>query len=510
MSEKRRLVTNTLANGAAQVVAMLAALVFMPFLVRAFGLNDYGLYILASSVNGYTALLDFGVGTSLTKMIAEMSAHDDREGVARLVSSALAFYVIIGIVIASILVAMGVFASTLFHVTPEGARLLRNIFFVSAIFQLWSWPASTAAHVLGGFQRYTFTARVNLGLTVGTVASIGIVLATKQGPVVLTALTGIVGVIATIATILLARRELHGTRVSLGRAGLPQMKRIFAFSWALFVIQVATVIVYQQTDRLVLGVFVGASAVALYEAAGKFQGFTSQLTGFVTSAVLPMASKLDAEGRHSSLKTLFIRGSKYSAALIAPVVVTLVVLADGLILRWLGPSFGGQALAARILVFPQLLMALGPVGDLIITGQGKLPLRLPYTIAITLGNLVLSLALVRPFGILGVVIGTALPYVLEFPLHVRFLLKHTGVSLVQWMREVILPVYPLLLVPVGLTVAGRFTPLFDSLAGLAVLAVSSIAAYWLALLMAGLNDSERAEVKSALAFVRERLRTGRR
>jgi len=48
------------------------------------------------------------------------------------------------------------------------------------------------------------------------------------------------------------------------------MRTIFGFSWAVFVIQVCTIIIYQQTDRIVLGIFLGASAIALYEAAGKF------------------------------------------------------------------------------------------------------------------------------------------------------------------------------------------------------------------------------------------------
>ena len=50
------------------------------------------------------------------------------------------------------------------------------------------------------------------------------------------------------------------------------MRTILGFSWAVFVIQVCTLVIYQQTDRLVLGVFLGAAAITLYEAAGKFLG----------------------------------------------------------------------------------------------------------------------------------------------------------------------------------------------------------------------------------------------
>ncbi len=182
MSEKRRIVLNTLANGIAQFTAMASAFVFMPFLIRAFGLTDYGLYLLAGSVASYAALLDFGVGTALAKLVAEKSASENHEDIAVLASTALAFYAVIGVVIASIMVFMGVYGGQFFHVDAAGAALLRNLFFVGAIFQLWLWPAATATYVLVGFQKYTFMAKVGLGVTLGNVAAIVLVLLTSSRP----------------------------------------------------------------------------------------------------------------------------------------------------------------------------------------------------------------------------------------------------------------------------------------------------------------------------------------
>jgi O-antigen/teichoic acid export membrane protein len=280
------------------------------------------------------------------------------------------------------------------------------------------------------------------------------------------------------------------------------------FSWSIFVVQVATVIVYQQTDRLVIGIFLGAAAVTLYEAAGKFQGFIVQLIGFATSAVLPMASKLDAEGRKSALHTLYFRGSKYTVALIAPVVVVLLVFAQPLIVRWLGPAFAGQAIAAQIMVLPQLFMCTATLGDSIIIAQGKLPERLPYVIAVTVANLVLSLALVRPLGILGVVLGTTIPYIVDYPFHVRLQIRQVGVSFKDWLRNIVTPTYPLLLVPLLIAWLFTYTPLMSRVAGVGLAGAVAVFAYWLALYFLGLSGSERDEVRAAVSVVRKRLGRG--
>lgn len=504
VSDKRRIVVNTLMNGAAQFASMASALVFMPLLVRAFGLTNYGLYLLAGSVASYAALLDLGVGTALTKMVAEKSVDDPEPELGRLVSAALSFYIVVGVVVAIALVTVGVFSRELFRVDAAGAQLVRNLFFLAGAFSLWGWPAATAMHVLAGRQRYTVTAGVSLGIVVGNAAAIVAVLLTHEGPFALMVMSGFISVAGTLVNIVFARRELGGAHVSPSAASLPALRSIFLFSWAVFVVQVATIIVYQQTDRLVLGIFLGASAITLYEAAGKFQGVVAQITGFATSAVVPLASRMDAEKRHSSLQTLFLRGTKYTAALIAPVVVTLMVLAEPLLRRWLGPEFVSQTTAARVIVFPQLLLALGPVGDSIIVGQGKLPKRIPYVIGITLGNLAISLALVRPLGILGVIIGTTVPYLIDFPLHMRFLLVHIGLPAKRWLREVVAPVYPLLVVPFAVSVALLRTPLMDRLLGVGLAALLSVVAYWIALYAFGLSSSEREEVRAALASARRR------
>ena len=509
MSEKRLIVVNTLANGVAQFAAMLSALVFMPFLVRSFGIGDYGLYLLASSVVGYAVILDFGVSAAVGKTTAEAAAQGDTDRLGRTISSALAFYTLVGIVVFSIMAVLAFNTGSLFKVSADGARLLRNLFLLAGTVSLVAWPSSIAGQVLGGFQKFTQTARVSVAQTIGTIAVTATVVVLHEGPVVLMAATAAVGIAGSLVNIVLARRALGRIRVSLSLADVSGMRAIFSFAWAVFVIQICTIILYQQTDRLVLGIFIGGTAIALYEAAGKFQGFVSQLSSFSVSAVMPMASHLGAQDRKAALTTLFLRGTKYSIALLAPVVVVLLVIARPLLLSWLGPTFAGQALAAQILISHQVLTAGVTLGDAMMIGLGRLPRRVPYAIGLALLNLVLSLALVRSLGILGVVLGTAIPYFIDYPLHMRLLLKVLEVPPGRWLRETIAPTYPLLLLPLGISLWLVSTGLAASMLGLAAIGALSVGSYWCALLLFGFNDIERAEVRSVADSALRRL-TGAR
>lgn len=502
--EKRRLVANTLANGLAQSAAMLASLVFMPLLIRAFGIGQFGLYMLASSVTAYAALLDFGAGSALTKMVAEHHATGDREALAGTISSTLSFYTVVGVVVALVMVGVGGAVQSLFDFDARSAVILRDMLWVGAVFQLWYWPASTARHVLAGLQRFDLLAGIGVLTTVLSVGATVWVLVSGSGPVVLIALNGAVTAGAALLTLAIARRLLGMPVLTFRGTSRKYFAAIFLFSWPVFAVQVADALFYQQTDRIVLGVFAGAAAVGLYEAAAKFNALVAYLSGLTVSAVLPLASRFGAEGRHASLKALLLRGTKYVAALVAPITLVLVVVARPLIAAWLGAEFNGQSITAQVLVLPHLLVCLGIMGDAIVISKGRFGRRIPFVIAQAILNVVLSVALVGRYGVLGVAIGTAVSHLVDFPMHMWFLLRQTDTRLGEWVRSVVVPVYPLLLVPVAVAVVLMRTALAQSIPGIAVASALSLLPYWALVYLLSFSEGEKHDVRSWATALRGR------
>ncbi len=487
-----------MASGIAQFAAMAASLVFMPLLVRHFGLQAFGLYMLATTISGYTWVLDFGVGATIQKRVAELEAKGDRRAIGELVSSAFFVYVLVGLLSAATLLVIALLSGTIFKLTPQGALLFRNLLLIASAQSLLAWPLSIGQHVLAGLQRQTLVARTSLLVTLATIAAIAITLIAGQGPLVMYVATTLAILSGAVFNTAVSRRLLKGVPTGAKLITPTILRSIVAFSWPVFVSQLVGMIVYQQTDRLVLMVFVGAAAVGLYEAVGKFQGLVIQLASMTSSAVMPMASSLDAKQHDVGIRTLFLRGSKLSLILIAPAVLALIIFARPLLLRWLGPTYLTVALAAQVMVSHQLLTAGTGVGDSIVVGRGLLKKRLPYLIGIAIGNLALSVALVRPLGILGVVLGTTIPYYIEYPLHVRFLLKELDVPLGRWLREVVLPVYPLLIVPTVVGIGLAQTRFMGNLIGVAVCMVVTVVVYWLAVFAFSLSGIEREEVRALM------------
>ncbi len=504
--EKRRLVVNTAANGTAQLASMVASLVFMPLLISAFGLGNYGLYMLASSVAAYASLMDLGVGAALTKLVAEHAATSDEATVAESVSSALVFYLLVGLIVGLSMAVLGAYSDVVFRLTGDQALLMRNMLWLGALFQVLYWPLSTARHTLAGLQRYDLLATSSVLATVLSVAATLLVLWANQGPLVLVGLNGAIGAIVAVVNVVAVRRLLPSAQVTLLAASRSRITAILGFSWAVFVVQLSDTVFYQQTDRILLGVFSGAAAVGLYEAAAKFNALMTYLSGLTVSAVMPVASGMHAEQRIASLRALLLRGTKYSAALIAPLTVLTIIFAGPIIRVWLGPKFLSQVVVAQVLVFPHLAVCLGLMGDAIVIGKGRLARRVPYIVAQAVVNLVLSALLIGPLGVLGVAVGTAIAHLADFPFHVRFLLRETDVTLGEAVRGVVLPVYPLLVLPLVIGLLLAMTSLSKSLVGIAAAWAAALLSYWVAFYFRGLSDLERAEISHVLASLARRVR----
>ena len=183
--------------------------------------------MLAGSVGAYASLLDLGVGTSLAKMVAEASATEDSLHTRRLASTALAFYLGIGLLAATIIGMIAFNAGEIFRVNADGARLLRNLLLISAVSSLWAWPANTAGAVLAGRQRYVLSARTATAAILANIGVTIVVLVTSNGPVVLMAASALVALAASATNAYLAGNEL-------GRAGESHPSTPSVRLWARF------------------------------------------------------------------------------------------------------------------------------------------------------------------------------------------------------------------------------------------------------------------------------------
>ncbi|MDP2233917.1 MAG: hypothetical protein Q8K89_09790, partial [Actinomycetota bacterium] len=150
LHSRRGVALNTSMNALAQVTSVFSTLVFFPLIVQAFGLGEYGVYVIATSAAGFVLMFDLGIGVSTVRLVASKLHAADPKGFAEITSTSLLLLTLLGVLFAGLVAGLAFVSSMVFNVTSEQADLLRRLLFIAAGTQLLWWPSSLAVHALNG------------------------------------------------------------------------------------------------------------------------------------------------------------------------------------------------------------------------------------------------------------------------------------------------------------------------------------------------------------------------
>ena len=148
--------------------------------------------------------------------------------------------------------------------------------------------------------------------------------------------------------------------------------------------------------------------------------------------------------RKERLQLILQQGTRLSLALAVPVCIGLIIMADRLIAAWVGPGFSESVLVARVLLAAVLCRVGAASASLILKGATHPRFNALANAATGVVYILLSIALIRRFGLPGVAVATFVPvgfaatFVL-FPAACRLVELPVAVAIRQAVRPAMWP-----------------------------------------------------------------------
>jgi stage V sporulation protein B len=487
-----RLVRNTLANGASSVFGVLVALVLTPFMIHELGAEAYGVYTLAltlSFLGGYATFTDLGIEAATARFVAEARADGDDELVNRLASTTLAFFSSLALVLAPLIAGLSFLLVDLFGIKGDLRDEALVCFALTGAQLLFEMPARTYFAVLEGTQRFTAFQACQVFRLVVQSAMFVAVLVLDLG---IGALGGAMA-LSSLLVLLLAHRLAHrvvpGLHVSRRLASRELLRTMLGYGGGLLGLRLFGTL-YNQMDRVIIGAAMGPRFVTIYEIANKIQSSASTVQSVAASALVPATAF--ARAQPQLLRDMFLRGTTYALAVSLPVAASVVIFAEPIINTWIDPRYTNAVTPTRLFTIYLLLASVQIVGATMVVALGYVRFMLLVSAPTVLGNLVLSILLVGPLGIDGVILGSVISYAVTYFLPLRFFLRRFEVSLGTFTKLALLPQVP------GLLAQGATAiPLLwlaeqsDSLLVVGLLALLSIAISLGAFVGGGLRGQHR-------------------
>lgn len=486
MDVRRRL--SFLAGAASNWLAFAATLAvsffLTPHLIGELGKPRYDVWCVVEAVLAYVTLLDLGVAVCLVRFVARFRATADADGLNRVASASLAVFASAG------LVAMLVGVPVLLALAPGledkvgGAGDVLPFMLLMLANVAFSLPAGVFPTVLDGLEKFTTKSAIRLVALAARTAGTVWCLNNTTGLFPLAVVFTTANVAEHVAMAVACRVALPGLRFRWRFVDRATLRQVRGGSVDAFLTMTAGRIT-GQTGAILIGLFLPGGQVTFFATAGRLVEYAKSLLRTVTGTLTPGVSAMDARGDHAGIVRLYLSATKWLLYLVVPSQIGLVLFGRPFLARWVGPEFvAGSFPALAVLSATLTLGVVQSVASRFLYGLGRLRVYARLALVEAALNVLLTVALIGPFGVVGVAVAVAVPNVLFCLVVLIHTAKQLGVGGRDYLRAC---ARPLLSGLVPLTVwlslgepAAEWTPIFTAgAAGLVPYLLAIVGAEWL-------------------------------
>jgi O-antigen/teichoic acid export membrane protein len=396
-----------MASGVATTVVNAAVLVVgYPVYLHFLGYEQYGVWLVLSTVLSFAQLGNLGIGQAVMKLVAEEYARDDLEAVQQYMTSAIVILVASGGAVFTVIILLKMQIVALFKLSNENAMTVSRMLPYMACLSIYVFIVQAISAMLSGFGRMDLANYAQTG---------GRFVAMAVAAVLLTLGTGIEGllmgsaasyVFVHVMSLVFIRRVSPVRILGIGNLSFSRMKRLLGFgSGVLGGTMVA--MLFHPINKILLSRYVGVSVITVYEIGYNGAMQIRALMEVGLRAMLPEISRMGAELTESARRQIIHinrRTFRLMLAVGAPLCATVFVLIEPLLRVWLGDGFPPELPSFfRIMLVASLMSVLAVPAHYTLMGLGYVRVSFAgYAIPVFVHFLILGLVslLTNFFGLL--------------------------------------------------------------------------------------------------------------
>jgi len=362
--------------------------------------------MLMSSIIGYLGLLDLGLKMSVIKYISHYRASEKPDEINSFASTILVVYTIVGLVAFIASAVVGRYAYLLFDLSVDIRGLVQNVFILGGANLAVSFPLGLLGGILRGFHRYDIDNWATIGSTLLSFIFTIILLNVGYGLVSLVLLSLIVNVVMLLVRALYVTKILN-IRISPLLANKTSFREAVTYSSWVFLLSIAGRMAFH-TDNVVISLFISVAAITFYTIAFRLVDIVTQIVFNTVDVLFPVFSELAVREETDRIQQIFLLGIKLSLVIALPFFIIFWFMGPSIIEAWIGPGYDSSYPPLLILTIALLFHFPGHIAALLLLGTGRHKILALIALSDSALNLMLSILLVKQFGLVGVASGTAI------------------------------------------------------------------------------------------------------
>lgn len=339
LRENKSILSNFSYLSALQIFNMLAPLIAYPFLLRVLGKNNFGLVIYAQSIISYFVIIvTFGFNISATKKVSLHRNNTNKLG--EIVSNVLIIKSIL------FLISLSILQLFLYYTKQDSdSVILFNLAmwlcFYEVIFPQWYFQ---------GIEQMKYITYITLLIRIIFLGLIFIIIKTPENYLLLPLINGVGTIIAGLISIYII---FFRHNIKFKFQPIKKLKYYFNDALTIFLSSISFS-VYKNTNKVIVGMFLGMSSIAYYDLAEKIIAVAKIPQNILSQSVFP---KISLEKNIIFIKKIF----KISILMNFIISIIVVIFAKHLILLLGNSNMLPSLEIIEILVFSIVIIAMGNV-----------------------------------------------------------------------------------------------------------------------------------------------------
>lgn len=385
----------------------ISTLITTPLLLNSLGPQVFGILAAITSTTAFLSISDFGVSSALPRLIALNAGLGNDIEVRRIASTSTIFYFLLSLAISLSAITLGkLFISFLDLDQPVIAQ--GEAVAMAAIYTIaFSLLVTPLSGVLYGFHRLDL---VSLASIVGIIATtvFTIILALNDRGILAIQLARSSGVVVTgFLIVFFVVKVLPNGLIRIQAISGSALKRILSMSVPLFIVGIGHVTLFYM-DNVIIVRILGPSMVTGYAISFQLISPGLQLLFLMGGIFVPLFSAEFGKGNVSDATAAFNLLSKFTFSLAILIFSGILLLGIDFIEVWTQKQgiISKEVLATLSVLI--LVRGITHPGATLLSSIGKHAFVAKCQIAEAILNIVISIVLARPLGLLGVALGSVI------------------------------------------------------------------------------------------------------
>jgi O-antigen/teichoic acid export membrane protein len=213
---------------------------------------------------------------------------------------------------------------------------------------------------------------------------------------------------------------------------------VWAFTFFIFLNQIIDQINWS-VDKFLLGRMVGTVTVAVYGVGGQINALYMHMSSAISSVFAPKVNRIVATTNDNrELTELMIKVGRIQFYIVALVLSGLVFFGKPFIRLWAGVEYADAYWVALLLMGPAMIPMIQSIGIEIQRAKNMHRARSIVYTCLAIGNVLLSVVLIRCWGCIGAAAGTAISMVLGTGLFMNWYYhKKIGLDMCSFWLEIV-------------------------------------------------------------------------